>query len=42
MLPILWAFGRRMSIEESALASALGAPYTQYMSRTKRLAPFIY
>jgi protein-S-isoprenylcysteine O-methyltransferase len=42
MVPILWAFGRRMSIEESALASALGAPYTQYMSRTKRLAPFIY
>ena len=42
MVPILWVFGRRMSVEESALASALGAPYTNYMSRTKRLAPFIY
>jgi len=42
MLPILWAFGRRMSLEESALASALGAPYVKYMGRTKRLAPFIY
>lgn len=42
MAPILWAFGRRMAIEESALANALGTPYTSYMSRTKRLAPFIY
>jgi protein-S-isoprenylcysteine O-methyltransferase Ste14 len=42
MLPILWAFGRRMSLEESALANALGAPYTNYMRRTKRLAPYIY
>jgi len=42
MVPILWAFGRRMSVEESALANALGAPYVQYMGRTKRLAPFIY
>jgi protein-S-isoprenylcysteine O-methyltransferase len=42
MVPILWVFGRRMSIEESALSNALGAPYTSYMSRTKRLAPFIY
>jgi protein-S-isoprenylcysteine O-methyltransferase len=42
MVPILWAFGRRMSLEESALANALGAPYVKYMGRTKRLAPFIY
>jgi protein-S-isoprenylcysteine O-methyltransferase len=42
MVPVLWAFARRMSVEESALANALGAPYIQYMSRTKRLAPFIY
>jgi len=42
MVPVLWAFGRRMSVEESALANALGAPYVQYMARTKRLAPFIY
>ena len=42
LVPILLAFSRRISIEENALASALGSPYTNYMRRTKRLAPFIY
>jgi protein-S-isoprenylcysteine O-methyltransferase Ste14 len=42
VVPIFWAFSRRISIEESALASALGSPYTNYMRRTKRLVPFIY
>jgi len=42
MLPIVWAFGRRMKVEETALASALGTPYTSYMRRTKRLVPWIY
>jgi len=42
MAPITWAFVLRMSTEEAALANALGTPYTNYMSRTKRLAPFIY
>ncbi|MEO8065172.1 MAG: isoprenylcysteine carboxylmethyltransferase family protein [Pseudomonadota bacterium] len=42
VLPILWAFSRRMSTEETALSSALGTPYINYMRRTKRLAPFIY
>jgi protein-S-isoprenylcysteine O-methyltransferase len=42
IVPILWAFGRRITVEEAALASALGAPYLQYMGRTKRLVPFIY
>jgi protein-S-isoprenylcysteine O-methyltransferase len=42
MVPITWAFARRISIEEAALANALGRPYTNYMSRTKRLAPYIY
>jgi protein-S-isoprenylcysteine O-methyltransferase len=42
MVPVFWAFSRRISTEESALASALGSPYTNYMRRTKRLAPFIY
>ena len=42
VVPIFWAFTRRMTIEETALASALGTPYTNYMQRTKRLAPFIY
>jgi len=40
--PIFWAFSRRIATEETALASALGSPYTNYMRRTKRLAPFIY
>jgi protein-S-isoprenylcysteine O-methyltransferase Ste14 len=42
MLPVAWAFRRRMKIEERALANALGKPYTNYMGRTKRLVPFIY
>lgn len=42
MVPITWAFAWRMSTEEAALANALGSPYTNYMSRTKRLAPYIY
>jgi protein-S-isoprenylcysteine O-methyltransferase len=42
MVPVALAFGRRMKVEESALASALGTPYTNYMQRTKRLVPYIY
>jgi protein-S-isoprenylcysteine O-methyltransferase len=42
MIPITWAYARRISVEEAALADALGTPYTNYMSRTKRLAPYIY
>ena len=40
--PSFWAFSRRISTEETALASALGSPYINYMRRTKRLVPFIY
>lgn len=42
VVPIVWAFGRRIRIEERALANALGTPYTRYMWRTKRLLPFVY
>lgn len=42
MLPVTWAFARRISIEEHALANALGRPYTNYMQRTKRLVPYFY
>jgi protein-S-isoprenylcysteine O-methyltransferase len=42
LLPIFWAFNRRMSTEEAALSDALGTPYISYMRRTKRLAPFVY
>jgi protein-S-isoprenylcysteine O-methyltransferase len=42
VVPVFWAFARRMTTEENALADALGAPYTNYMQRTKRLVPYIY
>jgi protein-S-isoprenylcysteine O-methyltransferase len=42
VLPITLAFGWRMSTEEAALSNALGAPYVNYMRRTKRLVPFAY
>jgi protein-S-isoprenylcysteine O-methyltransferase Ste14 len=30
-----------VSVEERALASKLGGPYREYMSRTKRFIPFV-
>ncbi|HEX3846535.1 MAG TPA: isoprenylcysteine carboxylmethyltransferase family protein [Steroidobacteraceae bacterium] len=42
LIPIVAVFAWRMRIEEAALLQALGAPYRQYMSRTKRLIPAIY
>jgi protein-S-isoprenylcysteine O-methyltransferase len=42
LVPVFWAFSLRISTEETALASALGSPYTNYMRRTKRLVPLIY
>src|ERR1043166_3252937 len=42
LLPIAAAFVHRMNVEENALSAALGAQYTDYMRRTKRLVPFIY
>src|SRR5262245_34861152 len=42
VIPTFFAFRRRMSVEEHALANGLGSPYTTYMKRTKRLVPFIY
>ncbi len=42
LLPIGVAFIHRMNVEENALSGALGAQYTDYMRRTKRLVPFIY
>jgi protein-S-isoprenylcysteine O-methyltransferase Ste14 len=42
LLPIGAAFIHRMNVEEDALSRALGACYTQYMKRTKRLVPFVY
>jgi protein-S-isoprenylcysteine O-methyltransferase Ste14 len=34
-------FAMRIRIEERALANDLGAPYRDYMRRTKRLIPFV-
>lgn len=42
MLPVALAFRNRIVIEETALSSALGSPYVNYMRRTRRLIPFIY
>lgn len=35
------AYGYRIRVEEAALLSELGERYSKYMSRTKRLIPFI-
>lgn len=42
MVPITAMFLWRIKIEEQALSAALGADYTEYMTRTKRLVPFVY
>jgi protein-S-isoprenylcysteine O-methyltransferase len=42
LLPIVWAFLRRMRVEETALLQAFGDEYRSYMSRTKRLIPAVY
>jgi protein-S-isoprenylcysteine O-methyltransferase Ste14 len=36
------AYAYRISIEEAALATALGAPYQEYKRRTSRLIPFVF
>ena len=34
-------YSYRIKVEESALAAAIGDPYKKYMTRTKRLIPFV-
>lgn len=34
-------YGIRVAVEERALLTVLGAPYREYMSRTKRFIPFV-
>ena len=36
------AYGYRISVEERALLKDLGEPYAAYVSRTKRLIPFVF
>jgi protein-S-isoprenylcysteine O-methyltransferase len=42
VVPVSLVFLWRMRVEESALLQGLGAPYRDYMSRTKRLIPTIF
>ena len=42
IVPIGWAFLRRIGIEESALTRALREDYAAYARRTRRLVPFVY
>jgi len=42
LVPVSLALGYRMRIEEDVLTEALGTPYREYMTRTKRLVPGIY
>ena len=41
MLCMTIAYAYRISVEEQALAAALGEPYKQYMQRTHRIIPFL-
>ena len=36
-----YLYGRRIVVEERALLDTLGAPYREYMSRTRRFIPFV-
>jgi protein-S-isoprenylcysteine O-methyltransferase Ste14 len=38
---ILIGYAYRIHVEEAALVSALGEPYSEYMRRTARLVPFV-
>jgi len=35
-------YSYRVRVEENALASSIGAPYVEYMRRTKRFVPFVF
>jgi protein-S-isoprenylcysteine O-methyltransferase Ste14 len=41
LIVVLAGYAYRIRIEERALATDLGAPYRDYMRRTKRLIPFL-
>jgi protein-S-isoprenylcysteine O-methyltransferase Ste14 len=41
-LPTLFAFIHRMNIEENVLAEQFGKQYQDYISKTKRILPFVY
>jgi protein-S-isoprenylcysteine O-methyltransferase Ste14 len=41
-LIVLIGYSYRATVEERMLVAALGAPYREYMKRTKRFIPFVY
>ena len=41
-IPMLFAFIYRMNIEEKVLTEQFGKQYQDYISKTKRLIPFVY
>lgn len=42
IIPITISFLHRINIEEKVLTQELGAEYTEYSKRTKKIIPFIY
>lgn len=42
VVPVVAAFLWRIRIEEETLIAALGAAYTDYMARTKKLVPYLF
>ena len=42
LVPTFLALVYRMRVEERALLAGLGAPYAEYMVRTKRLVPLVF
>lgn len=42
LIPIGFAVGYRIAVEEAALRKAFGAPYSVYCARTKRLVPGLF
>jgi protein-S-isoprenylcysteine O-methyltransferase Ste14 len=42
LVPTTLALARRIAVEEAALEDALGADYSEYCKRTKRLLPWVY
>lgn len=35
-------YSYRVHVEEDALGKSIGAPYVEYMRRTKRFVPFVF
>jgi len=41
VIPLAAAYCYRIAVEERALVQTIGAPYSDYMKRTRRLIPFV-